>query len=301
MATPFLPQPSGRLTGGPRSSSADRPHEVSPLPALPAQAPKPRFPAGASGPVRSSAPHSDPHPAPRSSHRTAAFDLSATPSSVAAARRTVRVLLEAWGVDDDTGDNAVLVVSELVTNALTHTGSVRIVCRLSWTGRRLRVEVEDQNGGGPLPLRREPGDDDQHGRGLLLVGALSRDWGVRDTACGSGRVVWAEPASGDCEKAEEPEEREGPEAGESSSSGSGAPSPGGPSSAVVRRAPAPALPVRAVELPSREVALWSKGDQVPPWEATAPSRPVAPAPRPGRTAPHPATGGPLSHGPAVHP
>ncbi|WP_143674629.1 ATP-binding protein, partial [Streptomyces caniscabiei] len=62
---------------------------------------------------------------------------------------------------------------------------------------RLRIEVEDQNSGHAQPARRRPGLDDQNGRGLMLVGMLSSDWGVRDTPQRSGRVVWAElPSEG---------------------------------------------------------------------------------------------------------
>ncbi|MFF3482532.1 ATP-binding protein [Streptomyces sp. NPDC002701] len=107
------------------------------------------------------------------------------------ARRNVRELLDAWDTDPEACDNAVLVTSELVTNALTHTASRWIVCRLRTDGHRLHLEVEDQNRGLAIPAQRTAGPDDQGGRGLLLVGTLSSDWGVRDTAHGSGRVVWA--------------------------------------------------------------------------------------------------------------
>jgi anti-sigma regulatory factor (Ser/Thr protein kinase) len=110
---------------------------------------------------------------------------------VGLARRNVRELLSAWGTDPEACDNAVLVTSELVTNALTHTASKWVVCRLRTDGHRLHLEVEDQNRGLAIPAQRTAGPDDQGGRGLLLVGTLSSDWGVRDTAHGSGRVVWA--------------------------------------------------------------------------------------------------------------
>ncbi|WP_413759385.1 ATP-binding protein [Streptomyces sp. MMBL 11-3] len=113
------------------------------------------------------------------------------PASVGLARRNVRELLSTWGTDPEAADNAVLVTSELVTNALTHTASKWIVCRLRTDGYRLHLEVEDQNRGLAIPAQRTAGPDDQGGRGLLLVGTLSSDWGVRDTAHGSGRVVWA--------------------------------------------------------------------------------------------------------------
>ncbi|MFJ2398746.1 ATP-binding protein [Streptomyces sp. NPDC087843] len=119
------------------------------------------------------------------------FALRAAPASVGVARRHVRDLLSEWGTDRETRDNAVLLTSELVTNALTHTASEWIVCRLHVALGPLHIEVEDQHRGWSLPAQRQPGPEDQCGRGLLLVGALSSDWGVRDTADGSGRIVWA--------------------------------------------------------------------------------------------------------------
>ncbi|MBV1938493.1 ATP-binding protein [Streptomyces sp. BV286] len=130
-------------------------------------------------------------PADEHPHRAGVFGLSPAPASVGLARRNVRELLGEWGTDPETCDNAVLVTSELVTNALTHTASEWIVCRLRTDGHRLHLEVEDQNRGLTLPAQRSAGPDDQGGRGLMLVGMLSSDWGVRDAAYGSGRVVWA--------------------------------------------------------------------------------------------------------------
>ncbi|MGW0707198.1 ATP-binding protein [Streptomyces sp. NPDC002643] len=125
------------------------------------------------------------------------FGLPATPASAGEARRTVRELLDEWGVSAETREDVLLITSELVTNALTHTTSEWIVCRLQMTGQRLRIEVEDQSGGDAQPTRRRPGPDDQNGRGLMLVGMLSSDWGVGDTPQRSGRVVWAElPSEG---------------------------------------------------------------------------------------------------------
>ncbi|MFJ8790723.1 ATP-binding protein [Streptomyces sp. NPDC102462] len=120
-----------------------------------------------------------------------AFELPATPASVGAARRAVRALLTSWGTDDEVRDNAVLVTSELVTNAVTHSASERIACRVHSAADRLRIEVEDQNRAAALPAPRRPDPDDQSGRGLLLVEALSLDWGVTGTHR-SARVVWAE-------------------------------------------------------------------------------------------------------------
>ncbi|MER6117420.1 ATP-binding protein [Streptomyces sp. A0642] len=119
------------------------------------------------------------------------FALPAQPESVAGARRLTRARLDEWRLGDDTYDAAVLIVSELVTNAVVHTASARVVCELSCLGPRLRIAVQDQGHqpGGP---RLGAGSDDEHGRGLLLVDAMCSAWGSRDAGNGSGRIVWAE-------------------------------------------------------------------------------------------------------------
>ncbi|QKV91065.1 ATP-binding protein [Streptomyces sp. NA02950] len=120
------------------------------------------------------------------------FRLPARGASVAAARRRVRSQLPVWGFCEDVCDAAELVMSELFTNALVHTGSEQILCVLRAHERRsLYVEVTDQ-GGGPLgPTPRDAGVEDECGRGLALVRALTDAWGDRPAADG-GRVVWAQ-------------------------------------------------------------------------------------------------------------
>ncbi|MYV49471.1 ATP-binding protein [Streptomyces sp. SID2888] len=140
--------------------------------------------------------------------RSQAFDLPAVTAAVGLARRNVRRLLDRWGIGEEAVDNAVLVTSELVTNAVMHTVSDRVVCRVSADGRRLRIEVQDENLGGTLPARRRPAPDDQSGRGLVLVDVLCSDWGVRDAPQGAGRVVWAElsPEPAEAELSPQPDE-----------------------------------------------------------------------------------------------
>lgn len=113
----------------------------------------------------------------------------AVPAAVGEARRYVAGVLRSsgWG-NVDTGE---LLVSELVTNAVTHVGGVQVavLCRLSRTGRLALVEVWDHD---PLPPSpRVPEASSEHWRGLFLVDQLSARWGAYAVDAG-GKVVWCE-------------------------------------------------------------------------------------------------------------
>ncbi|GHH75199.1 hypothetical protein GCM10018793_17950 [Streptomyces sulfonofaciens] len=142
------------------------------------------------------------HPAPsvsaprgNSLHRALALRLPAVLPSVGRARAGVCRLLREWRIGAEVCDDAALVISELVTNAIAHTPGDQVVCRVHAGSRCLRIEVEDQGSGASAPLPRTPGPDDQCGRGLLLVGVLSSAWGVREGPGAAGRTVWAELAT----------------------------------------------------------------------------------------------------------
>ncbi|WP_349017221.1 ATP-binding protein [Streptomyces luteolus] len=126
--------------------------------------------------------------------RRCRFELAASPDSVPHARRLTREHLSGFAVCPDTCDTAALVVSELVTNALVHTVSRQIVCDLTDdpTAGHVRIVVRDEGPGrhgGPHPHPARSGDED-HGRGLLLVSAVSSAWGAQED--GPGLMVWAE-------------------------------------------------------------------------------------------------------------
>ncbi|MBB4895909.1 anti-sigma regulatory factor (Ser/Thr protein kinase) [Streptomyces olivoverticillatus] len=121
-----------------------------------------------------------------------AFHFPALNTSVAEARRRVLARLREWGIDEVACDDAQLVVSELFTNAVRHTDSDKVSCQLRINGARLRIEVADQGHTPTEPRARCSGADEESGRGLLLVGALSQAWGVRPDDSGRGRVVWAD-------------------------------------------------------------------------------------------------------------
>jgi anti-sigma regulatory factor (Ser/Thr protein kinase) len=115
-------------------------------------------------------------------------ELDATPASAAAARTFVRDLLAAWDCDDQ-HDVAVLLTSELVSNAVRHAATrLALEVQADPNAEVVRIAVRDSDG--RLPIRRDPGADATGGRGLLLVDALARRWGtdVED----EGKVVWFE-------------------------------------------------------------------------------------------------------------
>ncbi len=121
------------------------------------------------------------------------FVLAPHPGSVAQARRLMRAQFGVWAVrDEDACDAAALILSELVTNAVVHTASRRIICELCAESEKLRITVRDEGCGSGIPRPAHRGMDEEHGRGLLLVDAVSSAWGVHDAGPGSGRTVWAE-------------------------------------------------------------------------------------------------------------
>lgn len=125
--------------------------------------------------------------------RRDAFRLPALGSSVADARRRVQARLFEWGVDDELNDDAGLVLSELFTNAVRYSRGETIGCAYEVGADGLvRVEVADEGGAESEPRPRVADSDEERGRGLLLVTALSSAWGVRAAGHGDGRVVWAE-------------------------------------------------------------------------------------------------------------
>jgi anti-sigma regulatory factor (Ser/Thr protein kinase) len=89
----------------------------------------------------------------------------------------------------DVVDTAVLLVSELVTNALLH-GRPTISVEVLAVPSGVRIAVQDAHP--DLPTPRPPARDEEHGRGLLLVDGMSRAWGV--DARPPGKAVWFELA-----------------------------------------------------------------------------------------------------------
>lgn len=116
-----------------------------------------------------------------------AVTLPASAGSSARARRVVGDAASAWGLSADVADDAALVVTELVSNAVDHaTGPVGLTVTRTTSG--MRIDVSDRSSS--LPQPRPVQVDSARGRGLIIVAALSRSWGAEPTS--DGKVVWAE-------------------------------------------------------------------------------------------------------------
>lgn len=108
--------------------------------------------------------------------------------SAAIARRTVEQLLDEADLTALL-DEALLLVTELVTNAVVHAGT-DIDLRVETDGGRLRVEVVDRSPGSLPVIRPAPAETREGGRGVFLLDALAAEWGTRHF--GGGKSVWFE-------------------------------------------------------------------------------------------------------------
>jgi anti-sigma regulatory factor (Ser/Thr protein kinase) len=108
------------------------------------------------------------------------------------ARSGVEGLLRAAGVPERAVAAVLLVVSELVANAIRHAGTDFTVTA-DLDGDVVRIQVLDQDSRPPALLGFDT--ESTSGRGLQMVAGLSRDWGWRTAESDggvSGKVVWAE-------------------------------------------------------------------------------------------------------------
>ncbi|MFE3503465.1 ATP-binding protein [Kitasatospora sp. NPDC059146] len=110
------------------------------------------------------------------------------------ARRMLRELLATAPDGDRYREVGELLTSELVGNAVLHSG---MPGRLIWVSfdvnaTRLRIEVHDAGDRPPVPQQSDPGA--VGGRGLLLVAALAAEWGHFPRPGGVGKAVWCECA-----------------------------------------------------------------------------------------------------------
>ncbi|MFF9221117.1 ATP-binding protein [Streptomyces viridosporus] len=120
--------------------------------------------------------------------------LPSRPESAATARRLTQVVvLRQWGLGARITEDAVLLVSELVGNAVRHTGARVFGLRLRRRRGWIRVEVRDPSRG--LPCLMPVQEMDVSGRGLFLVDKLADRWGV--DLLPRGKTTWFEMRTGD--------------------------------------------------------------------------------------------------------
>jgi anti-sigma regulatory factor (Ser/Thr protein kinase) len=124
---------------------------------------------------------------PRAVPRSSAGPVAA--QSVRLARRVVPTVCRILRVPS-VGEDAALVVSELVGNSVRAGYGETNLLRLHWTLRRLRIEIHDAAPGQPRCVHAEP--TAESGRGMSIVSPLAVRWGV--TRQRPGKVVWAEIA-----------------------------------------------------------------------------------------------------------
>lgn len=116
-------------------------------------------------------------------------DLSHDATAAADARAEATAAFERHGMPDALAQDGLLVVSELVANAVRH-GGAPVALEVTGEPGRVTVKVHDAAGSTPSPHR----PDDDGGRGLQLVAALAAAWGCARHADGQGKYVWAELA-----------------------------------------------------------------------------------------------------------
>jgi len=131
------------------------------------------------------------HPAVEAGPRLIAFVLPGIPESVPVARFRVRATLGFRGLGEY-ADDAEIITSELVTNAVQHacgngTGTIGVTLARTWNPAAVTVVVSDSSPEGPI--KRDRRADSEQGRGLQIVEALSARWGWHRQDC--GKAVFA--------------------------------------------------------------------------------------------------------------
>jgi signal transduction histidine kinase len=115
-------------------------------------------------------------------------DYKSSSPSVQQVRRDVSLALYTWGLDDLVDDTK-QIASELMANAIEHTDSSKIRTTITKVSERtVRLEVTDRSP--QEPRLRQAETDDESGRGIALVAALSSRWGWN--CIFGGKTVWAE-------------------------------------------------------------------------------------------------------------
>jgi anti-sigma regulatory factor (Ser/Thr protein kinase) len=136
--------------------------------------------------------HSQPAPA-TAAPKDIEWRLPRHARSVSRARTLLREQATSWKLPDEVTETAVLLLSELMTNAYRHakvSPGREIWARCAVDDDRVRIWVTDAND--TLPTLRRASLDDESGRGLALVSTLADDWGAAPREHGTGKTVWFE-------------------------------------------------------------------------------------------------------------
>ncbi|WP_318842161.1 ATP-binding protein [Streptomyces marincola] len=126
---------------------------------------------------------------------SSSMSVSHGPAGVGAARRRMRSELRESGTSETIIEDAVLILSELLSNSWRHARPLdeREQIRASWSrddDGALTISVTD--GGGPTrPRPSSPSVTARGGRGLTIITSLARAWGVRETPATGAVTVWA--------------------------------------------------------------------------------------------------------------
>ncbi|WP_327105844.1 ATP-binding protein [Nonomuraea glycinis] len=125
-------------------------------------------------------------------HATWSRSFPATPMSVPEARDWARSLLSLGGPSPIL-DDTLLLLSEVVTNAVTHSDSAhsrsgQVTVQITRLGTTVQVEVVDAGSSTTTPTIRTPAPADDGGRGLWLVDTFADEWGVQHDE--TGGLVW---------------------------------------------------------------------------------------------------------------
>lgn len=118
------------------------------------------------------------------------IELDADHDAPSRGRHAVIAVLDGWGCEPAAREDLLLVVSELVTNAVVH-GAEPIKVTVVRVSERVRVEVTDGASSSSPQTNPRPATDAETGRGLAVVTRLALAWGWRATP-GNGKTVWAE-------------------------------------------------------------------------------------------------------------
>ncbi|MFJ2648981.1 ATP-binding protein [Streptomyces sp. NPDC087420] len=196
------------------------------------------------------------------------LEVGPDPAEVGRARRWARSRLVGSGMEEDepVAETLILLISELVTNAVVHTGCPAVLRMLFGSGAAeagtVRVEVADSSACPPRP--RHANSEATNGRGLELVDGLADRWGWQPE--GAGKRIWCEVDR--CTPTPRSATGSGTDTAAGTGAGTGTPEP----PRAARASEATPVPPAAASRPPRPPAPLS-----PPPPSKVPASP-APAP-----------------------